>query len=216
MNKPLPIVLIGGGGHASVLADILIDQKREILALISPDDISSRLVFSGIPHFQNDSEIEKFNKNDVILVNGIGALPGSDTRRNVHETFKALGYSFMTVISPKAKVSKFAILAEGVQVLAGCIVNTHAIIGDGTILNSGTVIEHDCFIGKFNHIAPGAVLCGSVTTGDCVHISTGARIIQGVNIGANTLIGAGATATKNIGSNHALYVAKPHLLERKQ
>ena len=36
------------------------------------------------------------------------------------------------------------------------------------------------------------------------------------NIGENTLIGAGATATKHIGSNKALHVAKPFLRESKR
>ena len=40
----MPLIIIGGGGHASVLVDILRSQNRQILALISPDDVSSRTV----------------------------------------------------------------------------------------------------------------------------------------------------------------------------
>ncbi|AZQ11112.1 acetyltransferase [Shewanella khirikhana] len=211
MNKPLPIVLIGGGGHASVLADILIGQGREILAIICPDDISSKVVFAGIPHFTEDVDVERFNKTEVFLVNGIGSLPGSNLRFKVHMSFKRLGYTFMTVVSSNAIVSEFAVLAEGVQVMPGCIVNTNVTVGEATILNSGSIIEHDCKIGKHNHVAPGVVLSGSVITEDFVHIGTGAQVIQGIQIREHALVGAGATVTKNLESNKILYVAKPFL-----
>jgi acetyltransferase-like isoleucine patch superfamily enzyme len=44
-----------------------------------------------------------------------------------------------------------------------------------------------------------------------VHIATGAKVIQSITIGERTLVGAGATVTKNLASNKTLYVAKPFL-----
>ncbi|TNZ44854.1 shikimate dehydrogenase, partial [Vibrio parahaemolyticus] len=43
----MPLVIIGGGGHASVLVDLLRNQNRTILAVMSPDDISTRQAFDG-------------------------------------------------------------------------------------------------------------------------------------------------------------------------
>lgn len=95
-----------------------------------------------------------FDRDSILLVNAIGSLPGQEVRFKVHQQFKQLGYSFMTIVSPKAIVSDYAILSEGVQVMPGTIVNVNAYIGEGTILNTGSIIEHDCVIGKHNHIAP--------------------------------------------------------------
>ena len=67
-------------------------------------------------------------------------------------------------------------MTEDVQVLRGCIINTHAVVDEGTLVNSVSILERDCFIEKlFNHLTPSAVLSGSVRTVDYVHISNGVQ-----------------------------------------
>lgn len=209
MNKP--VLVLGAGGHAAVVVDILRQLNCTVIGLVAKEQPKAQPVFEGLTWYSTDDDVLSFDKNSIVLVNAIGSLPGQDIRFKVHQQFKQLGYSFMTIVSPKAIVSDYAFLSEGVQVMPGSIVNVNASIGEGTILNSGAIIEHDCIIGKHNHIAPGAVLSGSVVTGDYVHIATGAKVIQGIHIGERTLVGAGATVTKNLESNKTLYVAKPFL-----
>ena len=209
MNKP--VIVLGAGGHASVLVDMLRQLDIDILGIVSKEKPSENGIFSGIPWYKNDEDVLNFEKSTVLLVNGIGSMPGNEIRYKVHSKFKQLGYGFYSVISPKAIVSSYITLAEGIQIMPGCIVNTNVSVGEATILNSGAIIEHDCTIGKHNHIAPGAVLSGSVITEDFVHIGTGAQVIQGMCIGERTLVGAGATVTRNLDSNKTLYVAKPFL-----
>lgn len=209
MNKP--VIVLGAGGHASVLVDMLRQLDIDILGIVSKEKPSENGIFSGIPWYKNDEDVLNFEKSTVLLVNGIGSMPGNEIRYKVHSKFKQLGYGFYSVISPKAIVSSYITLAEGIQIMPGCIVNTNVSVGEATILNSGAIIEHDCTIGKHNHIAPGAVLSGSVITEDFVHIGTGAQVIQGMRIGEHTLVGAGATVTRNLDSNKTLYVAKPFL-----
>lgn len=210
MNKP--VLVIGAGGHATVVMDILRQLDYSIMGFVSIEKPAQHPVFEGVTWYSSDNDVLTFEKDEIELVNAIGSLPGQDIRFKVHHKFKKMGYSFMTLVSPKALVSNYAMLSEGVHVMPGCIVNANACIGEGTILNSGAIIEHDCLIGKHNHIAPGAVLSGGVVTGDFVHIATGAKVIQGIHIGKCTLVGAGATVTKNLECNKTLYVAKPFLL----
>jgi sugar O-acyltransferase (sialic acid O-acetyltransferase NeuD family) len=209
LNKP--VLVLGAGGHAAVVIDILRQLHVPVLGLVAKEQPKDHAVFVGLQWYGSDDAVLSFDKEAILLVNAIGSLPGQEIRFRVHQQFKALGYHFMSLVSPAAVVSSYAVLAEGVQVMPGCIVNANATIGEGTIINSGAIIEHDCFIGKHNHIAPGAVLSGSVTTGDYVHIATGAKVIQSITIGERSLVGAGATVTKNLASNKTLYVAKPFL-----
>ncbi len=209
MSKP--VLVIGSGGHAAIVVDILRQLGCNLLGIVSKDEPLVKPIFLGLDWYSSDDDILAFDKDKILLVNGIGSLPGHEVRFKLHQKFKKLGYSFMTIVSPKAIVSDFAVLDEGVHVMPGCVVNVNSSIGEGSILNSGAIIEHDCVIGRHNHIAPGAVLSGAVVTGDYVHIATGARVIQGMHIGERTLVGAGATVTKNLESNKTLYVAKPFL-----
>lgn len=200
-----PIIVLGGGGHASVLVDILREQERVILAIISPDGITNRSSFTGIPHLRNDDDVLGFSSSEVLLVNGIGALPKNDLRFRVARYFLKLGYVFETVVSSHAIISPHATLASGSQILHNAVVQSGAFIGENTIVNTGAIVEHDCYVGMNSHVAPRATLCGQVNTGQNVYIGAGATVIQDTKIGDNILIGAGAIIVSDIPDGHTIY-----------
>lgn len=208
LSQNKPIVLVGGGGHASVLADILLKQGRDIVAVISPDDITQRSVFSGIPQLLSDTDIEQFAPDQVELVNGIGMLPGSGLREKLNRCYLAMGYQFATVVADSAQVSAYARLEPGVQVFSQALIQTGAVIGAHSIINSGALVEHDCLIGGYNHIAPRAVVCGQVTTAHNVYIGAGAVVLQNRVIGRGCILGAGAQLAVDLPDDMILYPAK--------
>lgn len=209
LNKT--VLIIGAGGHASVLVDTLRKQDYRIAGLVARDKPADHPIFEGLKWFSADEDVLSFNAGSIMLVNAIGSLPGQDVRFNVFSRFKELGYKFATIISPNAIVSSYAVLGEGVQVMPGAIVNANAHIGENSIINTGVIVEHDCHVGSHNHLAPGAVMCGGVKTDSHVHIGTGSNVIQGIHIGEHTVVGAGSTVTKDLERNKTLYVAKPFL-----
>ncbi|TVO35733.1 NeuD/PglB/VioB family sugar acetyltransferase [Vibrio algivorus] len=192
------LVLIGGGGHASVIAEILLEQGREIVAVVCPDDITERRVFDGLFHIQEDEDVRNFDPQKVRLINGLGMLPNGTARQSIALRFIELGYTFDSVIASSASVSPFAQIEQGVQILPQAIVNTGAYVGAHSIINTGSLVEHDCVIGSFNHIAPKSVLCGQVKTGRNVFIGANATLIQNIEIGSNAIIGAGVTLTQSL------------------
>ncbi|EJL6466020.1 TPA: acetyltransferase [Vibrio cholerae] len=208
MNKHKPLILIGGGGHASVLADILLGQRRDIVAVISPNDLSLRAVFTGLVHLTQDEEVKRFSPDSVYLVNGIGMLPRSTLRQRVNQQFLELGYQFETVIASDAHVSRFATIHSGAQILSGARVQTGAVVGEHTIVNSGALVEHDCQIGAYNHIAPNATLCGDVLTEENVYIGANATVIQGLALEAQSTVGAGAILTQSLPLGGTCYPAR--------
>ena len=195
-NKPL--IIIGGGGHASVLADILLKQGREVLAVVSPKCIKKRKVFDTIMHYLNDDEVCKHNPQDIFLINGIGQMPYSNLRFTIQRKFKELGFTFESVIACSAEVSHYSCIEPGVQILNAAVIQTGSRIREGTIINTGSIVEHDCDIGIFNHLATGTTLSGQVKTGENVHVGTGASVIQNLRIGKSSIIGAGAIILKDV------------------
>lgn len=214
MSKP--VLVLGAGGHAAVLIDILRQLNHNIVGLVAKDKPANKSVFAGIPYYGSDDDVLFFDKSEVLLVNAVGALPGQPLRALLRQRFKQAGYRFMTVVSPHAIVSEFASLAAGVQVMPGAIINANSFVGEGTIVNTGAIIEHDCIIGADNHIAPGVTLSGSVNTGDRVHIGTGACVIQNISIAADTLIAAGATLNKTIDKAGQVFYPAIGLLTSKR
>jgi len=203
-----PVIVLGAGGHAAVLIDILKQQKRKIIAIVSPDLTQKGPIFDGIKMFFQDEDVLKFEPEMISLVNGIGSIPGNKLRENLYKDFTDRGYHFEIVVSDNAIVSPYAKLADGVQVMAGAVVQAGTLISENCIINTSAVIDHDCEIGCHNHIAPGATLSGGVITGDGVHIGTGANIIQLITVGANVVIGAGTTITKSVEKNTVCYPAR--------
>ncbi len=206
MNKP--IVLIGSGGHASVLLDILKGQGQNIRYIVSPNVDCKRRVFEGIDVFNNDDDVFKLNKNEVILINGIGSMPGNTLREMIYHKFTNMGYQFGRVISDQALISTYATLSDDTQVIGSSIIHSGTAIGKNTIINTSSVIDHDCSIGDHNHIAPSATLSGGVKTRSNVHVGTGANIIQNISIGMDVVIGAGVTITNNIDNGSVVYPAR--------
>lgn len=201
MNKP--IIIIGAGDHASVLLDILLGQKKDVIALTSVND--SRTDLYNIPIISDETVIHNYAPNTVRLVNGIGSVGSLQLRKSVYDKFKSLGYVFSNVIHESAIISPRAIIEDGVQVLAGAIINNDAIIKFNSIINTKTSVDHGCIIESHVHLAPGCTLSGCVKVGSATHIGTGASIIQGINIGNNVLIGAGSVVIRNIPDNAKAY-----------
>ncbi len=211
----LPIVIIGGGGHASVLTEILLTQGREILAIVSPEDINQRPVFKGLTHLKNDEDVLTFDKDKVRLVNGIGMMPKSNFKKKINEYFLALDYRFETVIADTALVSPFSKIESGAQILPRAIIQVGSTVGSHSIINTGALVEHDCSIGCYNHIAPKATICGQVRSEKDVYIGAGATVIQNVNLAQNSVVAAGAIVTRSLLENDVCYPGRATVVCKK-
>ncbi|MDR9791842.1 acetyltransferase [Aeribacillus pallidus] len=197
-----PVIIIGNGGHARVLVDILLLQKREIIGYTAPTEENNRY---NVTYLGKDEEILKYHPQEIELVNALGSVSDTKLRANIFNIFKSKGYKFSTIIHPSAIISDTVILGEGVQIMAGVVIQPFAKIDDNTIVNTSTCIDHDCFIDKHCHIAPGCVLSGGIKIGESTHIGTGAKIIQNISIGKNVLVGAGSLVLRDIGDNRKVY-----------
>lgn len=197
-----PVIIIGNGGHARVLVDILLLQKREIIGYTAPNEENNPY---SITYLGGDEEILKYDPQEIELVNALGSISDTKPRANIFNFFKLKGYRFSTTIHPSAVISETATLGEGVQIMAGVVIQPFVNIDDNTIVNTSTCIDHDCFIDKHCHIAPGCVLSGGIKIGESTHIGTGAKIIQNISIGKNVLVGAGSLVLRDIGDNKKVY-----------
>lgn len=195
---PLPIVLIGGGGHARVVADII--ELIGAYCIIGFTELRQECLLArkSLPYLGNDEVLpELVRKGITNAAIGVAGFK-NNLRRNLYSRCLNLGFDLPTLCHPGAILARSALIGGGTVVMASSIINPGVIINENVIINTGAIIEHDCRIGHSAQIGPGAVLCGNVTVGEEAFIGAGACIIQGVNVGAGSFIGAGAVVTKDV------------------
>ena len=200
------LILLGGGGHCkSVIDSIKSTNKYKIIGILDLKDKIGEFI-NGVQVIGEDRDLlyyyEQGIKNAFITTGGIG---DNSLRIRLFENAKSMGFQFPVITDAKAIVSDTAIIAEGVFIGKGTIINTNVSIKENSIINTGAIIEHDCQIDAHCHIAPGSTLSGAVHIGKDSHIGTNSTVIQNINVGSNTIIGAGSVVVKNIGDHKKAY-----------
>lgn len=199
------LLVIGGGGHARVLQELLLEAGHELAGYVAPSADGLALVGTdevGELERFTDEQVLAMNPEEFLLINGIGSAGDLSLRTTRFEKFKSAGFNFLQLVARTAHVSDSATLLEGVQVMHMAVVHSDAKIDDNTIVNTGAIVEHHNVIGAHCHISIGAVLAGRVTVGDRTHIGANATILQGVTIGSNCIIGAGAVVLNDVADGH--------------
>lgn len=197
MPELKPLILIGAGGHAKVVLDLISALGLDCLAVSCPEP-SNLTQWRGLAVISDQQLSELYSPSQVDLVLGIGFMPGTSLRQRLFEHFTQLGYQFRTLCHPTAWISASASLGQGCQVMAGAIIQADAQCADNVIINTGASIDHDTVIGAHSQIAPGVVLCGAVVVEDCVFVGAAATVIQSRRIGKGAVVAAGAVVTSDV------------------
>jgi len=199
-NLGRPVLLVGCGGHATVLIETLRTSGAHVLAAVDNDLSKTGTTIAGVRIIGSDDVVFQHEPGGVLLVNGVGSVGRPVARKAVFDRFRKAGYNFATVVHPSAVIAADVELAEGAQVMAGVVIQPRSSVGMDTIVNTRAGIDHDGCIGAHVHIAPGATLCGNVTVGDECHIGAGATLIHGVQVAPHCVVGAGAVVLRPIAS----------------
>lgn len=188
--------LYGASGHGKVIAEILEDLQWPITAFVDDNCLlESLLDYTILP--SSDLRLGA----DMVI-----SIGNNEVRKRIVE--KQSAFNFLTVISPKANISRRSSIGRGTVVMMGATVNSEVAIGEHCIINTNASIDHDCRIADYVHLSPNATLAGNVNVGEGTHIGIGAAVIQGVKIGQWCTIGAGAVVIKDV-PDYAVVVGNP-------
>lgn len=185
------ILIIGAGGHAKVVADIVQLLRIPLQGFLddNPDLWDSQL--TGLPVLGGTDAFSRYKPDG--LVHGIGE---NHIRRSIAE--RLASELWVSIVHPSATVATSVQIGSGTVVAGGAVINPHVYIGTHCIINTAATVDHDCQIGNYVHVAPGVNLAGGVTVGDATLIGIGASVIPYRSIGANVVIGAGAVVVDDI------------------
>lgn len=197
-TSQLRVLILGAGGHAQVIADILL-RMRDAGAAIAPigylDDnigLTGRALLD-LPVLGGISEASSIDHDAVVVAIGHNA-----TRKRIFAALTAQNERFVIARHPSAIVAPDVLIGPGAVICAGVVANPGSVIGANVILNTGCTVDHHNVIGDHAHIAPGVHLGGDVQIGEGTLVGIGATVIPQRTVGNWSVIGAGSVVTKNI------------------
>lgn len=196
----MKIVIIGAGGQARVISEILsYDRNVEVVAFIDNVIRGSDEKIMGIPVLGDHSVLPKLFKSGITgAIIGVG---NNNTRKAHFEKIRNMGIELVNAIHPTAHVAHNAKIGEGVVIVTGATIATGVEIGNNVIVNTGAIIEHEDILEDHVHIAPGTVLAGRVTVKEGSLVGAGSVVKEYITIGENTIIGAGSIVLENVPDN---------------
>lgn len=195
------IILLGAGGHARVIIDILTLSGWVIAGVVDKIE-SGKTEFLGYPVIGNDDVLKEIYEGGVRnAVLGMGHIGNYIIRNNIYCKLKGIGYQLPNIIHPNATIASDVAMGEGNVIFAGSVINSGAVIGNIDIINTNVVIEHEVKIGNNVHVAPGGVILGAVSVMNNSFIGANSTVLQGRKVGRAVIIGAGSTVLKDVGND---------------
>jgi sugar O-acyltransferase (sialic acid O-acetyltransferase NeuD family) len=194
------LVIVGSGGHASVVMDAA-KQMNRWKSFVVLDENPSGVVLSVDDLYSKRQEYK--DSSDFFV-----AIGDNGVRERFMRELLAEGYSIATIVHPTAVIASSVVIEEGSCVFAGAILNPFVRIAKGVIVNTSASVDHHSNIGSFSHLCPGTVLAGGVTVGEQCFLGAGAVVSNQIHIINDVTLGAGAVVTKSI-AEAGTYVGVP-------
>ena len=186
------IILIGGGGHCKSVIDVIEQEgKFQIIGIVDKPELLGVKVL-GYPVIGNDSDLADLSKKYRYALVTVGQIKSSSLRVRLFKLAVKVGLTMPNIISPRAYVSKHAMIGQGTVIMHDALVNANAKIGENCIINSKALIEHDAIIEDFCHIATNTVINGAAIVRQGSFVGSGVITKQGVKVEKNSFIKAGS------------------------
>lgn len=203
--KKEDVIVIGAGGHAKIVIDILEETGcYNIVGLIAKDNEGK--LFYGYPILGDDDALPTYFKKGITCVAiGVGGFKNNVLRKNIFERLNSLGFCVISAIHPKAVISKTAELGDGNVVFAGVVINPDVEIGDNCIIATGATIDHETVIESHVLISAGVTVGGCSVIEEGALCALGSKVISGVKVGKNALVAAGAVVVSDIAPDSTVF-----------
>jgi len=198
MKKTNIIYIIGCGGHARSVAEVLISKDTKSIVFVDKNGRPGETVL-GFPVITELPE----NICSVHVASGDNKCRAEYGSKNN-----------LSIIAADAYVAESSRIGEGSFIAHKAFCAVEVQIGKGCIINTGAVVEHQVLIGDYTHIAPNTTICGKCHIGNNVLVGAGTTIKPDITVGNNIIIGAGSVVVSDL-TVPGIYYGVPAKLQRK-
>ena len=190
-----PVIILGAGGHAKVIIDLLRAGGRYMIVGLLDADPSPRTVL-GVPVIDADSALPRIRREGV--AHAFVAVGENGARATLAQNVISSGFELINAVSPAAVLAPSTRIGSGVAIMPGAVINADSTVSDLAIVNTGASIDHDGNIGYCAHVGPGCAIAGNVSIGRLAFLGVGVSVIPGISVGERAIIGGGACVVRDI------------------
>lgn len=172
------IIILGGGGHAISLIEVIEDQGIFKIEGILDDNLPLGSNVLDYPAIGNLADMSEYFTRQRGFVIAIGHTKDNTLRSKIFNQLVLWKQNIPNIVSPKARVSHRAKLDIGSQIMSGVYIGPNAKIGKNTIINTNAVIEHGSEVGDNCHIGPSVTVVGDKIIYDNIFICAGGVVTK--------------------------------------
>ena len=195
---PLPIVLVGGSGHASDVLQAIeaVNAARptyQVVGILDDVEIDPRR-FAG----RGVAQIGTLDDLAAVDAAYILCMGWPWTRSAVARRISETACPAPPIVHPFADVGAGVELGPGSVVLGHAHLSPFVRLGSHGLVSYLASVGHDTSLGDHTSIMPGAAVSGGVVGGHRVLVGTGAVVRETVRLGDDVCIGAGAAVVGDV------------------
>lgn len=196
-----PLYLIGGGGHAKAVIEIVEKlTTHQIVGIVELDNYLDSQ-FLGYEIFTECTEFSCLPNDNADFLITVGQVKDPTPRVRLFNKLKCSNKSIATIFSTLGHVSRRANVGEGSIIMNFSMLGPDVRVGKNCIVNNFAQIEHDSTIGDHCHLSTNTVVNGGCSLGDKVFLGSGSVILNGITIGSQSIIAAGEVVRVNVPEN---------------
>jgi len=195
------VLIIGGGGHGSLIASVVNDNLRhnpsyeyEIAGFLNDyeKEIGSYPVLGGT------DKVEELLERGFYFAWGIHLIGRNFQTREVFERISVPRDRLVSIVHHSAFVCDDVVLEPGCLVMSGAYIAPRTRLGSGTMVKSNVCIGHDVECGQVCHFAMGCRVASFVRLGEACNVAIGSIVLEKRTLGDCSMVGAGSLVTKDI------------------
>jgi sugar O-acyltransferase (sialic acid O-acetyltransferase NeuD family) len=208
-----PIVIVGSGTMAQVVAEYLDDSPYEVVAFAATREYVTSPECFGRPLVDFDGiENGPYRPSVMKMFVAIGYDKLNRTRARFYRDARRRGYELVTYVHPTVPLWRSNEIGDNVFVFEHNVIQPFVRIGADTTLWSGNHIGHHSRIGEHCFISSHVVVSGQCEVGDYTFIGVNSTLRDGISVGRGCFLGAGTLVLKSTGDGvlFATAATEPH------
>ncbi len=130
----------------------------------------------------NISGLQEYSPLDWDIVVAVNEFYINDVRRALQQKISNLGYSFNSIVSPKANISSTATIGDNAIIHSGCFIGNNSKIGNHCVLKPNVVLSENITIENFVTLEANVAIRELCSIGNFVTVCANSSILRSTKI----------------------------------